>query len=52
MNELPTITCIGNVEDTVLGIAAIGYDLDGTILLGDFEFLEDGAGCPAAEPRE
>jgi hypothetical protein len=44
MFELPIITCVGRVEDSVLGVAVTGYDLDGTMMFGDFEFLEDGDG--------
>jgi hypothetical protein len=42
MYELPTITYIGEAKDVVLGIAAIGSDLDGTWVNSSFEFMDDG----------
>jgi hypothetical protein len=43
MYELPTITYVGKTKDVVLGIAAIGSDLDGTWVMQGFEFLDDSS---------
>jgi hypothetical protein len=42
--ELPTITYMGEAKNVVLGIAAIGSDLDGTWVNSAFEFMDDGGG--------
>lgn len=40
MYETPTLAVAGKIADVVLGIAALGGDLDGS-LVPDSEFLED-----------
>jgi hypothetical protein len=52
MFETPTITEIGKAEDLILGIAATGWDLDGSWVASGFEFLDDDveeASRPAGE---
>ena len=41
MFEQPTLTYIGEIKDVVLGLAAVGSDIDGSWVMSDFEFLED-----------
>jgi hypothetical protein len=41
MFEQPTLTYIGEVKDVVLGLAAVGSDIDGSWVMDNFEFLED-----------
>jgi hypothetical protein len=42
MYELPTITYVGPAAEVILGIAALGSDLDGSWVIPDFEYMEDG----------
>ncbi len=41
MFELPTITEVGRANEIILGIAAVGADLDGCWLPSGQEFVED-----------
>jgi len=41
MFDVPTIIEIGKAEDLILGIASVGWDLDGSWVSGGFEFLHD-----------
>ena len=51
MYEDPNVTEIGRAKDLILGIASVGSDLDGSWVMGGFEFLHDDAwGGP--EPAE
>ena len=41
MYEQPKVTVVGEINDVVLGIASLGSDLDETLVIGPFEFIED-----------
>jgi hypothetical protein len=41
MYELPTLTPVGRAEEVIRGILTPGGDLDGTIIVGNFEFESD-----------
>jgi hypothetical protein len=45
MYEKPTLTEIGKTEDAVLGIASIGADFDGLLVVAGFEFIPDAEPC-------
>jgi len=37
----PTLTFIGDSDEVILGIYSPGSDLDGTLVISDFEFMTD-----------
>jgi hypothetical protein len=39
--ETPQLIEIGNADRVILGVAGCGYDLDGALIMGDFEFYDD-----------
>jgi hypothetical protein len=41
MYERPVITKVGKVAEVVLGIASLGIDIDGALIIKDFEFRDD-----------
>jgi len=41
MFDALSIAEIGKAKDLILGIASVGWDLDGSWVSGNFEFLDD-----------
>lgn len=41
MYEPPTLVELGKAHEVILGIASIGYDLDGQTIALEFEFADD-----------
>lgn len=42
MYEKPNLNCVGTAQDVILGIFAMGTDVDGSWLSGQDEFASDG----------
>jgi hypothetical protein len=41
MYEAPKLNCVGEVQETVLGFAAVGGDLDAMMIMGGMPFAEE-----------